>query len=88
MRVLVVGAAGQLGRDVVDVLSELSNLEVLGIERAEHYPRATEHIPEMIRLIQTLLDKALNTLRRIGNLPLYFAQKTQMALAQPCAAVM
>jgi cysteinyl-tRNA synthetase len=26
------------------------DLAVLGIERAEHYPRATEHIPEMIAI--------------------------------------
>src|SRR5437867_10492901 len=26
------------------------DLEVLGIEKAEHYPRATEHIPEMIAI--------------------------------------
>ena len=35
MRVLVVGAAGQLGRDVVDVLSENSSLAVLGIDLPE-----------------------------------------------------
>lgn len=31
----------------------------LRIERADHYPAATEHIPEMIALIQTLLDKGV-----------------------------
>jgi dTDP-4-dehydrorhamnose reductase len=35
MRVLVVGAAGQLGRDVVDVLSLNSSLAVLGIDLPE-----------------------------------------------------
>ena len=35
MRVLVVGAAGQLGRDVVDVLAENSSLAVLGIDLPE-----------------------------------------------------
>jgi cysteinyl-tRNA synthetase len=31
-------------------------LELLNIEKAEHYPRATEHIPEMVALIKRLLD--------------------------------
>lgn len=35
MRVLVVGAAGQLGRDVVDVLAENSSLAVLSIDLPE-----------------------------------------------------
>ncbi len=33
------------------------DLDTLGIERAEHYPAATDHVPEMIALIQTLLEK-------------------------------
>ena len=33
------------------------DLEKLNIERAEHYPRATEHIPEMVALIQRLMEK-------------------------------
>jgi cysteinyl-tRNA synthetase len=33
------------------------DLDALGIERAEHYPRATDYIPQMIELIQQLLDK-------------------------------
>lgn len=32
------------------------DLDLLGIERAEHYPAATDHIAEMIVLIQRLLD--------------------------------
>jgi cysteinyl-tRNA synthetase len=31
--------------------------ETLNIEKAEHYPRATEHIPEMVALVRTLLDR-------------------------------
>jgi cysteinyl-tRNA synthetase len=30
------------------------DLDRLGIERAEHYPRATDHVPEMIALIEAL----------------------------------
>ena len=34
-----------------------SDLDVLRIERAEHYPRATEHIQDMINLIEKLICK-------------------------------
>jgi len=33
------------------------DLGALGVERAEHYPRATRHIPEMVALIQKLVEK-------------------------------
>lgn len=33
------------------------DLEVLQISPADHYPRATENIPEMVRIIKGLLDK-------------------------------
>jgi cysteinyl-tRNA synthetase len=33
------------------------DLKVLNIEPAEHYPAATDHVPEMIAMIRTLLDK-------------------------------
>lgn len=35
------------------------DLDFLGIERAELYPRATEHVPDMIRIIEGLLNKGL-----------------------------
>ena len=35
------------------------DLEVLGIEKVEHYPRATEHIPEMIAIANALEAKGL-----------------------------
>jgi cysteinyl-tRNA synthetase len=35
----------------------LRDLDTLHIERVERFPRATEHIPEMIELIQALVDK-------------------------------
>ncbi len=35
------------------------DLAVLGIEKAEHYPRATEHIPEMITIAKALESKGL-----------------------------
>lgn len=33
------------------------DLKVLNIEPAEHYPAATDHVPEMITMIRTLLEK-------------------------------
>jgi cysteinyl-tRNA synthetase len=35
----------------------LRDLETLHIERVEHFPKATEHVPQMIRLIETLIEK-------------------------------
>jgi cysteinyl-tRNA synthetase len=35
------------------------DIDTLGIERAEHYPAATDFIPEMIAMIQALLDKGI-----------------------------
>ena len=34
-----------------------TDLQALNIERAEHYPAATDHVPEMIALIETLFQK-------------------------------
>jgi len=33
------------------------DITALNIEKAEHYPRATEHIPEMVALIKKLIEK-------------------------------
>lgn len=35
------------------------DIQTLGITSAAHYPAATDHIPEMLSLIQTLFDKGL-----------------------------
>ncbi|MDG7007319.1 MAG: cysteine--tRNA ligase [Nitrososphaerota archaeon] len=35
----------------------MADLDSLRVERADLYPRATEHIPEMVKLIKTLIDK-------------------------------
>ncbi len=34
-----------------------ADLKTLNVEPAEHYPAATDHVPEMIAIIQTLFDK-------------------------------
>jgi len=35
----------------------LRDLATLHVERVEHFPKATEHVPQMIRLIETLVAK-------------------------------
>jgi cysteinyl-tRNA synthetase len=35
------------------------DLDTLGIERAEHYPAATDHVPEMVVIIKKLLERGM-----------------------------
>ena len=35
------------------------DLDALNIERAEHYPKATEYFPKMISIIETLMEKGI-----------------------------
>ena len=35
------------------------DLDTLNIERLEKYPKATDHIPEMVSMIKVLLDKGI-----------------------------
>jgi cysteinyl-tRNA synthetase len=46
------------------------DLEALGIELAEHYPKATEHVDEMVALVQCLQEKGY-TYERDGSI--YFS---------------
>ena len=39
------------------IKSFFDGLDLLNIQPATHYPRATEHVPEMVELIKALLDK-------------------------------
>ncbi len=39
--------------------SFFAGLKTLRIHPADHYPRATEHIPDMVRIIKGLLDKGV-----------------------------
>jgi cysteinyl-tRNA synthetase len=48
-------SAAEIARKYTDAFLEDSDL--VGIERADLYPRATEHIDEMIKIIQTLIEK-------------------------------
>jgi len=51
--------------------------DLLGMERAEHYPAATDHIPEMVVIIKKLLEKGLayevdgNYYFKIASFPQY-----------------
>ncbi|MBW7907614.1 MAG: cysteine--tRNA ligase [Kiritimatiellae bacterium] len=47
------------------------DIAALNIERAEHYPAATDYIPEMIELIQALLDKGVAYASEDGSI--YFS---------------
>lgn len=47
------------------------DLKTLRIERAEQYPAATDHIPEMIQMVQTLFDKGYAYQSEDGSV--YFA---------------
>ncbi|MFN2589153.1 MAG: cysteine--tRNA ligase [Actinomycetota bacterium] len=50
---------GLSAADIAQKYTELflADGDLLGIERADHYPRATDHIPEMIRIIEGLIEK-------------------------------
>ncbi len=47
----------QFTRRYIDAF--FNDIDLLGIERAEHYPAATDHIPDMIDMIRVLLDKGI-----------------------------
>jgi cysteinyl-tRNA synthetase len=47
--------AAEIAQKYTDLF--LADGDTLGIARADHYPRATEHIPEMIEIIQGLIEK-------------------------------
>lgn len=52
-------AAGKSLREYTETFKRafFEDIETLGIERAEHYPAATDHIPEMIALIRRLEER-------------------------------
>ena len=54
-------AAGLSLRDYTAPFIEsfFAGLQTLRIHPADHYPRATEHIPDMVRIIKGLLDKGV-----------------------------
>ncbi|NTV83753.1 MAG: hypothetical protein HGA23_05565, partial [Bacteroidales bacterium] len=40
-------------------VDQMTDLKTLNIEPVEHYPAATDHVPEMIALIRTLIDRGV-----------------------------
>ncbi len=48
-------SAAEIARKYTDAF--LLDSDLVGIERADLYPRATEHIDDMIKIIQTLIEK-------------------------------
>ncbi|GAC1516171.1 MAG: cysteine--tRNA ligase [Gemmatimonadaceae bacterium] len=66
-------AEGKTIREITEPVIEVfhRDREYLGIERAEHYPRATHFIAPMIALVQRLVDKGVAYLADDGSV--YFA---------------
>ena len=60
---------GEVTEPVIEVFH--SDRKYLRVQDAEQYPRATEHIPEMIALVSTLIDKGLAYLADDGSV--YYA---------------
>jgi len=58
-----------LARQYIEAFYE--DLDALGLRRADVEPKATDHIPEMIAIIQTLLQRGLAYTREGGDV--YFA---------------
>jgi cysteinyl-tRNA synthetase len=52
-------AMGVSLKQYTDVYKEafFKDLDILGIERAEYYPAATEYIPDMVNLVKRLIEK-------------------------------
>ncbi|MBN2781267.1 MAG: cysteine--tRNA ligase [Candidatus Marinimicrobia bacterium] len=69
----IIKKCAETGKSLHDVTSVYKDaffrdLETLGITRAEHYPEATQHIPEMVALVKKLLDKGLAYRAEDGNI--------------------
>jgi cysteinyl-tRNA synthetase len=72
----IIARAGQQGRTITEVTDPVIEIfhadrEFLRIEAAEHYPRATEFIPEMIALVERLV--ALGVAYQADDRSVYFA---------------
>src|SRR6476620_8914333 len=72
----IITRASQTGRTITEVTSPIVDIfhadrKYLRIEDAEVYPKATETIPEMIQLVETLMAKGVAYLAEDGSV--YFA---------------
>lgn len=50
---------GRSPKEIADYYTSafFADIDAVGIRRADHYPKASEHIPQMIELIETLIDR-------------------------------
>ncbi|WXG46485.1 MAG: cysteine--tRNA ligase [Candidatus Atabeyarchaeum deiterrae] len=58
----IIARANELGISPIELASRFAleaekDLNALGIEKADIYPRVTDHVPEIIKFIQTLIKK-------------------------------
>lgn len=72
----IINRAVQQGKTITEVTEPVTDIfhadrRYLRIEDAEHYPKATESIPEMIALVQTLMDRGVAYKADDGSI--YFA---------------
>jgi cysteinyl-tRNA synthetase len=72
----IITRASQLGKTITEVTSPVVDIfhadrAYLRIEDAEEYPKATETIPEMIALVETLMERGVAYLAEDGSV--YFA---------------
>jgi cysteinyl-tRNA synthetase len=72
----IIRRAQEQGKTITEVTEPVvevfhADRKYLRIEDAEIYPKATEHIPEMIALVQTLLDRKVAYVAEDGSV--YFA---------------
>ncbi len=72
----IIRRAESTGRTIIEVTEPITEIfhkdrRYLRIEDAEEYPKATTHIPEMIALVETLLEKGVAYKAEDGSI--YFA---------------
>ncbi len=72
----IITKAAREGKKIGDITVPMSEIfhadrAYLRIENAEHYPRATDYIPQMVALVQTLIDKKVAYVAEDGSV--YFA---------------
>ncbi len=68
----IIKRAHTTGKTIVEVTEPITQIfhqdrRYLRIEDAEEYPKATTHIPEMVALVQTLLDKGVAYVAEDGS---------------------
>ncbi len=85
----IIKRAGEQGRTIREVTDPIEKVfhadrKYLRIEDAEHYPRATAFIPQMVALVQRLLDRGVAYRADDGSV--YFAIDRFPGLRAPVAA--